>query len=107
AVRQVLMLLFGLDPYLKLIIAVDEDTDIEDEAAVMWALATRMQGVEDIFMVPKVFTNRLDPSSSEGMGTKVGIDATASLESDTIVLKVDPEDTKLSEGLLIKVLGAL
>lgn len=90
AVRQALMLLFGLDPYLKLVIAVDEDIDITDESAVMWALATRMQGDQDIFIVPKVFTNRLDPSSSEGMGAKVGIDATTPPNSDAIKLEVNP-----------------
>lgn len=83
-VRQALMLMFGLDPYLKLIIAVDEDINITDENEVLWALATRMQGDKDIFIVPKVYTNRLDPSSSEGMGAKVGIDATVDKDSDAI-----------------------
>lgn len=90
SVRQALMLLFGLDPYLKLAIAVDEDIDITSEADVMWALATRMQGDDDIFIVPKVFTNRLDPSSKEGMGAKVGIDATLPPHSDAIALKSEP-----------------
>jgi UbiD family decarboxylase len=53
------MLVFGLDPYLKLVIAVDEDIDIASESEVMWAVATRMQGDRDIFMVPNVYTNRL------------------------------------------------
>lgn len=104
SVRQVLMLLFGLDPYLKLAIAVDEDIDITDEASVMWALATRMQGDQDIFVVPKVFTNRLDPSSSEGVGAKVGIDATIKPGSDAVVLRLDEqhasEASKILEGLL-------
>jgi 3-polyprenyl-4-hydroxybenzoate decarboxylase len=29
-----------------------------------------------MFMIPKVFCNRLDPSSVEGMSAKIGIDAT-------------------------------
>jgi hypothetical protein len=41
------------------------------------------------------------------MGTKVGIDATAGPDPDTIMLKVDTEDAERSEGLLMKVLGAL
>ncbi len=104
SVRQALMLLFGLDPYLKLAIAVDEDIDITDEAAVMWAVATRMQGNEDIFIVPKVFTNRLDPSSSAGVGAKVGIDATIRPSFDSIVVKIDPqhvdEASRIIEGLV-------
>jgi UbiD family decarboxylase len=104
SVPQALMLLFGLDPYLKLAIAVDEDIDITDEAHVMWALATRMQGDQDIFIVPKVFTNRLDPSSSGGVGAKVGIDATARPDSDATVLRLDQrhvnEASKILDGLL-------
>lgn len=103
SVRQALMLLFGLDPYLKLAIALDEDIDITDEAAVMWALATRMQGDQDIFIVPKVFTNRLDPSSSGGVGAKVGIDATTRPDSDAIVLRLDPQH--VSEAS--KIMGSL
>jgi UbiD family decarboxylase len=107
SVRQALMLLFGLDPYLKLVIAVDEDIDITDEASVMWALATRMQGDQDIFIVPKVFTNRLDPSSSEGVGAKVGIDATAKPDADAVVLRVDEQHLGEASGILEGILGDL
>lgn len=104
SVRQALMLLFGLDPYLKLAIAVDEDIDITDEEAVMWAIATRMQGDEDIFIVPKVFTNRLDPSSRGGVGAKVGIDATSRPHSESIVVKIDPQQvdqaSRIVEGIV-------
>jgi UbiD family decarboxylase len=91
SVRQALMLVFGLDPYLKLAIAVDEDIDITDESAIMWALSTRMQGDEDIFIVPKVFTNQLDPSSRQGMGAKVGIDATVRSDAEAIKLEMNSE----------------
>ena len=61
--RHALMLLLGSDPYLKLVVAVDEDVNVFDEAEVLWALATRFQADTDMFMVPNVFCNRLDPSS--------------------------------------------
>ncbi|RAI44495.1 UbiD family decarboxylase [Rhodoplanes roseus] len=77
--RQALMLLMGLDSYIKLAVAVDEDIDVFDETEVMWALATRFQADTDLFMVPKVFCNRLDPSSVEGMSAKLGLDATKPL----------------------------
>ncbi|MDN5343901.1 MAG: hypothetical protein PWQ18_12 [Clostridia bacterium] len=76
--RQALMLLFGLDPYIKLAVAVDADIDVYNEEEVMWALATRMQADEDVFIVPRVFCNRLDPSARDGMAAKLGIDATRS-----------------------------
>jgi UbiD family decarboxylase len=80
--RHALMLLLGLDPYLKLVVAVDEDVDVFDEEEVMWALATRFQADTDMFMVPQVFCNRLDPSSRDGMSAKLALDATAPLTWD-------------------------
>jgi 2,5-furandicarboxylate decarboxylase 1 len=80
--RHALMLLFGLDPYVKLAIAVDHDVDVFNEEEVLWAAATRMQADTDLFVVPKVFCNRLDPSSVDGMSAKLGIDATAPLQWD-------------------------
>ncbi len=74
--RQALMLLMGLDSYIKLAVAVDDDIDVFNEQEVLWALATRFQADTDMFMVPKVFCNRLDPSSIDGMSAKIGIDAT-------------------------------
>jgi 2,5-furandicarboxylate decarboxylase 1 len=76
--RQALMLLMGLDSYIKLAVAVDDDIDVFDENEVLWALATRFQADTDMFVVPKVFCNRLDPSSVDGMSAKIGIDATKS-----------------------------
>ena len=76
------MLLFGLDPYVKLAVAVDDDVDIFNEEDVLWAIATRFQADNDMFVVPNVFCSRLDPSSEEGMSAKLGIDATAPMEWD-------------------------
>jgi 2,5-furandicarboxylate decarboxylase 1 len=74
--RHALMLLLGLDPYLKLVVAVDEDVNVFDETEVLWALATRFQADADMFMVPDVFCNRLDPSSKDGTSAKLALDAT-------------------------------
>ena len=86
--RHAIMLLLGLDSYLKLVIAVDEDIDIYDEEDVLWAVATRFQADTDLFVVPKVFCNRLDPSSIDGMSAKLGIDATVppGFEAERIAL---------------------
>jgi 2,5-furandicarboxylate decarboxylase 1 len=80
--RHALMLLLGLDPYLKLVVAVDEDVNVFEEDEVLWALATRFQADTDMFMVPQVFCNRLDPSSRDGMSAKLALDATAPLQWD-------------------------
>src|SRR5438874_12276340 len=70
------MLLMGLDPYIKLAVAVYDDVNVFDEAEVLWALATRFQADTDMFMVPHAFCNRLDPSSKDGMSAKMALDAT-------------------------------
>lgn len=80
--RHALMLLLGLDPYLKLVVAVDEDVNVFDEEEVLWALATRFQADTDMFMAPQVLCNRLDPSSRDGMSAKLALDATAPLKWD-------------------------
>lgn len=89
--RHAIMLLLGLDHYTKLAISVDEDVDVNDEAEVMWAVATRMQAGRDTFVVPDVFCNRLDPSSSGGVSDKMGIDATAPLDWPGVERIVVPE----------------
>lgn len=75
--RQVMLGLLGWDPYLKTVIAVDDDVDITDDGQVMWALATRFQPAEDLILVDGLPGSALDPSSSpDGTTSRMGIDAT-------------------------------
>jgi 2,5-furandicarboxylate decarboxylase 1 len=55
--KQAMLLLFGLDMYLKLIVVVDDDVDVYNEQEVLWALATRFQADKDLFMVDGVACN--------------------------------------------------
>ena len=80
--RHAMMLLLGLDNYIKLAVAVDVDVDVYNDDDVLWAMATRFQADTNMFVVPKVFCNRLDPSSVDGMSAKLAIDATAPLDWD-------------------------
>ena len=50
--RQAMLLLFGLDLYLKLIITVDEDVDVYNEEEVLWAVATHVQADEMCSLCP-------------------------------------------------------
>jgi len=77
--KQLMLLLFGLEMFLKLVIVVDEDIDVQDEPAVLWALATRFQADRDSFVVPDVACNLLDPSAQDGLSAKLGLDATLPL----------------------------
>ena len=74
--KQLAMLLFGLEMFLKLVVVVDSDIDVYDEAQVWWAVATRFQADRDLFVVPGVAANMLDPSSRDGQSAKMGLDAT-------------------------------
>jgi 2,5-furandicarboxylate decarboxylase 1 len=74
--QQAAQLLVGLDHYVKLVIVVDKDIDPSDEDAVMWSLATRMQADRNLNILTHSICNRLDPSSDDGLGSKLLIDAT-------------------------------
>ena len=74
--RRALLMLFGVDPYVKLGVVVDEDVDVFNEQEVLWAVATRFQADTGMFVVPKVLCNMLDPTSVNGTNAKLGIDAT-------------------------------
>ena len=62
---------------IKHVVVVDEDIDIFDMEQVEWALATRFQGDRDLVVIPQIQISTLDPSSLDGIGTKMGMDATA------------------------------
>lgn len=75
--RQIMLGLLGWDPYLKTVVAVDEDVDVTDDSAVLWALAAHFQPHEDLFVVDGLPGSPLDPSSSlEGTTSRMGLDAT-------------------------------
>jgi 2,5-furandicarboxylate decarboxylase 1 len=89
--KQAMLMLFGLDMYLKLIIVVDDDVDVYNEQEVMWALSTRFQANRDLFMVEGVSCNLLDPSASEGLATKLGLDATRSADFSAVRMSLPQE----------------
>ncbi len=70
---------FSAHKSLKHVIIVDEDINIFDPNDIEFAIATRLKGDEDIYIYPNVRGSTLDPRSENGIGTKVGIDATMDL----------------------------
>ena len=75
--RQVMLALLGWDPYVKTVIAVDDDIDVTDDSQVMWALATHFQPHRDALVIEGLPGNALDPSaSSVGTTSRMGLDAT-------------------------------
>ncbi|HEX6209851.1 MAG TPA: UbiD family decarboxylase [Methylomirabilota bacterium] len=75
--KQVIPIVLGVDHYLKLVIVVDDDIDVFDEADVLWAVATRMQADRDLVTIAGSLGAMLDPSADDrGITAKLGIDAT-------------------------------
>ena len=75
--RQVMLALLGWDPYVKTVIAVDDDVDVTDDSQVMWALATHFQPHRDALVIEGLPGNALDPSASAvGTTSRMGLDAT-------------------------------
>jgi UbiD family decarboxylase len=76
--KSAILAAFGAELYLKQVIVVDEDIDVNDLSRVLWAMTTRCQWSRDTFVIPDAPGTSLDPSAiTEGLVDKVGIDATA------------------------------
>lgn len=78
-VRNAMFAAFSSNPEIKHIVAVDPDVDIFNSIDVLWAVATRCQADRDLFIVPASSGSVMDPSAPDGVGAKMGIDATAPL----------------------------
>ena len=74
--KNVLLGAFAAHYDIKQAIVVDSDVDIHDPREVEWAVATRFQADRDLVIVPHSQGSKLDPSSDNGVGAKMGLDAT-------------------------------
>lgn len=80
--KNVMMAALSAHPSLKHCVVVDEDIDIFDPVDVEYAVATRVKGDDDIFILPKVRGSSLDPVAEvDGTTTKIGVDATKSFHN--------------------------
>jgi 2,5-furandicarboxylate decarboxylase 1 len=86
--REAIMAAFTADPFIKYCVAVDTDVNIFDDAKVLYAISTRLQPDNDVFVIRGCRGSILDPTGTEGytreglvryVVTKVGIDATKPL----------------------------
>ncbi len=85
--RRVMMGFWSLLPQFsmtKYIIVVDADVDIRDWDEVMWAVATRSDPERDLLTINSTPVDQLDfASPREGLGGKLGIDATVKIGTET------------------------
>ncbi len=70
--------------YTKFVVIVDEDYNIRDWNDVIWAISTNVDPVRDTVMIENTPIDYLDFASPvSGLGSKMGIDATAKIGSET------------------------
>ncbi|MEM1927312.1 MAG: UbiD family decarboxylase [Acidilobaceae archaeon] len=73
---NVAMAAFTAHPSLKHVVVVDEDIDPDDPHDVEWAIAMRFQADKSLVVLKNVRGSTLDPSSQDGLTSKLWIDAT-------------------------------
>ena len=70
--------------YTKFVIVVDDDVNVRDWQDVIWAITTRMDPARDTVLVENTPIDYLDFASPvSGLGSKMGMDATNKLPSET------------------------
>lgn len=74
--RNVILGAFGTHYDIKHVTVVDTDVDVHDPVEVEWAVATRFQADRDLVTVSGTQGSKLDPSTADGVGAKLGFDAT-------------------------------
>ncbi len=85
--KNIMMGAFAGHYDIKQVVVVDEDVDIHNPAEVEWAIATRFQADRDLLVVGESQGSKLDPSTRNGVGAKMGLDATKPLEAQEMKFK--------------------
>jgi 2,5-furandicarboxylate decarboxylase 1 len=67
---------------IKHVVVVDEEVDIFNMEEVEWAIATRFQADKDLIVIHGAQGSKLDPSTTNGVSSKIGFDCTCPLESE-------------------------
>jgi 2,5-furandicarboxylate decarboxylase 1 len=75
--RNAILATLAAFPPLKQVTVVDDDVNIYDPQDVEWALATRFRPDRDVILVPDARGHELNPVTENGLGCKIGLDATA------------------------------
>jgi 2,5-furandicarboxylate decarboxylase 1 len=83
------------DMLLKHVVVVDDDIDVFDDEAVLWAVSNRFQADRDLVVIAGAQGSELDPSAGpDGVNAKMGLDATKPLSGFPPELRVPDEVMK-------------
>ncbi|MEH7392553.1 UbiD family decarboxylase [Bacillus sp. JJ1503] len=72
---------------IKHVVVVDEEVDIFNMEEVEWTIATRFQAETDLVVINGAQGSKLDPSTDDGFGSKIGFDCTIPLDSEPMRYK--------------------
>lgn len=98
--KNVALAAFTAHVNVKWCIVVDPDVDIYDPSDVLWALTTRVDWSQDVFLVPGAQGHEMDPTAdARGVLTKIGVDATYKPERREYGDRVRYQDVDLSNYL--------
>ncbi len=79
--KNVIMAALGTHYDIKHVTVVDTDVDVHNPTEVEWAVATRFQADRDLVVVAGSQGSKLDPSTADGVGSKMGLDATVPVDA--------------------------
>lgn len=100
---NVIMAAFASHYDLKQVIVVDDDVDIHNPTEVEWAVSTRFQASRDLIVINESQGSKLDPSTDNGVGSKLGLNATKPVDATEFRFKrikvPGQEDINLDEKL--------
>jgi 2,5-furandicarboxylate decarboxylase 1 len=85
--KNVLLGAFAAHYDIKHAVVVDTDVDIHDAKEVEWAVSTRFQADRDLVVVANAQGSKLDPSAHNGIGAKMGLDATIPVDAPEMKFK--------------------
>ncbi len=85
--KNVLLGAFAAHYDIKHAVVVDTDVDIYDPAEVEWAISTRFQADRDLVVISNSQGSKLDPSTDQGVGAKMGLDATIPVDAPEMKFK--------------------
>ena len=85
--KNVIMAAFAAHYDIKQVIVVDTDVDIYNPREVELAVATRFQASCELVIIHNSQNSKLDPSTNNGVGSKMGLDATKPLDADDFTFK--------------------
>ncbi|PAV29741.1 3-octaprenyl-4-hydroxybenzoate carboxy-lyase [Virgibacillus profundi] len=95
--KQAAMAAFASDKDLKHVVVVDDDVDIFDSEDVEWAIATRCQADQDIFIIAGAKGSPLESSHNlRGVSAKMGIDATYPLSEKELFTRTSVPIQKIN-----------